>query len=163
MDVIEDISTRIGQPILLDKGALADAQVNSDTQVSLRVKGVTARTVLRKVLGDYNLAYIIKDEVIQVVSEKVARETMITRTYYLGSLLEGGPFSNAGIRFVPGLTQFEAMQNVLSVTNMIQSSVDPSSWQANGGKGTITFHAPSMSLIIRNTAEVHGMMSGYLR
>jgi hypothetical protein len=163
MDVIEDLSTRIGQPILLDKGSLADLQINSDTQVNFKVKGVSARTVLRKVLGDVGLAYIIKDDVIQVVSEKVARETMITRTYYLGNLLAGGPFSDAGIRFVPGLTQFEGMQNVLSIVSMIQSSVDPQSWQANGGKGTITFSAPTMSLIIRNSAEVHGTLGGYLR
>jgi hypothetical protein len=163
MDVIEDISNRLGQPILLDKASLAEVGVSSETQVSLKIKGVTARTVLRKILGDVGLSYIVKDETIQVVSEKVARETMITKTYYLGTLLAGGPFSDAGIRFVPGLSQFEAMQNVLSVVQMIQNTVDPPSWSANGGKGTITFHAPSMSLIIRNTAEVHGMMSGYIR
>ncbi len=163
MDVIEDLSTRLGQPILLDKGALADLQITSDTPVSFRVKGVSGRTVLRRILGDVGLAYIIKDDAIQVVTEKQARETMVTRTYFLGNLLAGGPFSDAGIRFVPGLTQFEGMQNVLSIVQMIQSSVDPQSWQANGGKGTITFYAPTMSLIIRNTAEVHGMMGGYLR
>jgi hypothetical protein len=163
MDVIEDLSTRLGQPILLDKGSLADLQITSDTPVNFKVRGVSGRTILRRVLGDVGLAYIIKDDAIQVVTEKQARETMITRTYYLGSLLEGGPFSAAGIRFVPGLTQFEGMQNVMSIVQMIQGSVDPQSWQANGGKGTITFYAPSMSLIIRNTAEVHGMMSGYLR
>jgi hypothetical protein len=161
LDVIEDLSTKLGQPILLDKAALADVGVSSETQVSLKAKGLSGRTALRKVLGDVGLAYIIKDEAIQVVSEKVARETMITRTYYLGNLLAGGPFSDAGIRFVPGLNQFEAMQNVLSIVNLLQSTVDPGSWAANGGMGTITFHAPTMALIIRNTAEVHGMMGGY--
>lgn len=163
MDVIEDLSTRLGQPILLDKGALADLQITSDTPVSFKARSISGRTVLRRVLGDVGLAYIIKDDAIQVVTEKQARETMVTRTYYLGNLLAGGPFSEAGIRFVPGLSQFEGMQNVLSIVQMIQGSVDPQSWQANGGKGTITFYAPTMSLIIRNTAEVHGMMGGYLR
>jgi hypothetical protein len=163
IDVIEDISTRLGQPILLDKQSLADLGVSSETQVSLSVKGLTARTALRKILGDVGLGYIIKGEVIQVVSEKVAKETMVTRTYFLGNLLQGGMFSDAGIRFVPGLTQFEAMQNVLSIVNLIQSSIDPPSWQANGGHGTVTFHAPTMSIVIRNTAEVHGMMGGYLK
>jgi len=163
IDVIEDLSTRLGQPIMLDKNALADAQVTSDTQVSLQIKGISGRTALRKILGDVGLSYVIKDGVIQVVTEKTARETMVTRTYYLGSLLEGGPFSNAGIRFVPGLTQFEAMQNVQNIVQMIQSSIDPRSWQANGGAGAITFHAPSMSLVIRNTAEVHSMMGSWMK
>lgn len=162
-DVIEDLSTKLNQPILLDKNSLAEAQVTSDTQVTLQIKGITGRTALRKILGDVGLSYVIKDGVIQVVSEKTARETMVTRTYYLGSLLEGGPFSNAGIRFVPGLNQFEAMQNVQNIVQMIQGSVDPRSWQANGGPGAITFHAPSMSLVIRNTAEVHSMMGSWLK
>jgi hypothetical protein len=163
MEVIEYLSTTLKQPILLDKASLADLGVSSETQVSFSVKGLTARTVLRRILGDVGLAYIVKGEAIEVVSEKVAKETMVTRTYFLGNLLSGGTFSDAGIRFVPGLSQFEAMQNVLSIVNLIQSSVEPSSWQANGGQGTITFHAPTMSLIIRNSAEVHGMMGGYLR
>jgi hypothetical protein len=159
-DAIEELSTTLGQPILLDKAALGDALVTSETQVNFGVKDVKARTVLRKVLADVGLAYIIKDEAIQVVTEKQAKETLVTRSYYLGSLLAGGNFSNAGIRFFPGVTQFEMMQNMLSIVHMIQSSVDPQSWQINGGQGTITFHAPSMTLVIRNTAEVHGMMGG---
>jgi hypothetical protein len=162
-DAIQYLSDKMGQPILLDKQSLADAGVSSETLVTLQVKGLTGRTALRKILGDLGLAYIIKGEAIQVVTEKVAKETLVTRTYFLGSLLAGGTFSDAGIRFVPGLNQFEAMQNVLSIVNLIQSSVDPQSWQANGGLGTISFHAPTMSLIIRNTAEVHGMMGGYVK
>ncbi|MBL8800024.1 MAG: hypothetical protein JNM56_39440 [Planctomycetia bacterium] len=160
-DVIEDLSTKLGVPILLDKNSLADALVTSDTQVNFAVKGVKARTVLRKVLGEVGLAYIIKDETIQVVTERQAKETMVTKTYFLGSIIAGGPLQNSGLRWWPGISQFEALQNVLSVVNLIQSTVDPPSWQANGGQGTIAFHAPSMALIIRNSAEVHGMMGGY--
>lgn len=162
-DAIQYLSDKMGQPILLDKQSLTDAGVSSETAVTLQVKGITGRTALRKILGDLGLAYIIKGETIQVVTEKVAKETLVVRTYFLGGLLAGGTFSDAGIRFVPGLNQFEAMQNVLSIVNLIQSQVDPQSWQANGGLGTIQFHAPTMSLIIRNTAEVHGMMGGYVR
>jgi hypothetical protein len=43
---------------------------------------------------------------------------------------------------------------------MIQTSVDPQSWQANGGNGSIVFNAPSMSLIIKQSAEVHALLGG---
>lgn len=160
-DAIEHLSTALGVPILLDKNSLADALVTSDTQVNFSIKGIKGRTILRKVLGEVGLAYIIKDETIQVVTERQAKETMVTKTYFLGSLIAGGPLTNSNLRWMPGISQFEALQNVLSITNLIQTTVDPPSWQANGGPGTISFHAPSMSLVIRNSAEVHGMMGGY--
>ncbi|MBY0527032.1 MAG: STN domain-containing protein [Gemmataceae bacterium] len=164
-DVIEDLATKLDCTIVVDKAALNDALVNSETQISLKIKGVSARTVLRKVLADLGLAYVVKNEVIQVVSMEKAKEMMVQRTYYLGDLLAGGSFTDAGIRFVPGIDQFQAMQNVVNIIGLIQSTVDPDSWEANGkgGKGTIAFYGPGMGIVIKNTAEVHGMMSGILK
>lgn len=162
-DVIQDVSTKMGQPIVIDRNALNDAQINSDTPISLKIRGVTSRTLLRKILGDYGLAYVVKGEVIQVLSAEKAKELMVTRTYYLGDLLAGGTFAQAGILFNQGLDQIQAMQNVVNIIGLIQSSVDPSSWQANGGQGTITFAGGQMGLIIRQSAEVHGMLGGMLK
>jgi len=43
---------------------------------------------------------------------------------------------------------------VTKIIDMIQTSVDPDSWKVNGGLGTIHFNAPTMSLVITNSAEV---------
>jgi hypothetical protein len=43
---------------------------------------------------------------------------------------------------------FEMMQ-------MIVNTVEPSSWAANGGKGTIWFDPVTQSIVIRNSAELH--------
>jgi len=88
---------------------------------------------------------------------------MVVRTYYLGDLLAGGMFTQAGIMFNPGLDQYQAMQNVLNIIGIIQSSIEPQSWQANGGQGSITFSGGQMGLIIRQSAEVHGMLGGMLK
>ncbi len=162
-DVIQDLSDKMKQPIVLDRAALTDAQITSDTPVSLKLRGVTARTLLRKILGDYGLAYVVKNEVIQVVSAEKAKEMMVTRTYYLGDLLSGGQFAQAGIMFNPGLDQIQAMQNVLNIIGLIQSSIEPQSWQANGGLGSITFVGGQMALIVRQSAEVHGMLGGLIK
>jgi general secretion pathway protein D len=162
-DIIGKLADLLNQPILLDKESLADAQVTSDTTYSLReLKNVPARTILRKVLGDLGLAYVIKDETIQVLTrDRAARET-VTKTYYIGDLLAGGMFNQAGVRFVPWVDQLQAMQNVNTIIQMIQN-IDPPSWQGNGGFGTISFHAPTMSLIVKQTAELHNMIGGSLR
>ena len=67
-DVIEYLATFTNQPIVLDKNDLADAQVTYETPVNVRVRSVSVRSLLRKILNELGLTYVIKDEVIQVVS-----------------------------------------------------------------------------------------------
>jgi general secretion pathway protein D len=184
-DVIEYLQTYTGQPILLDREGMKDVEISYDTGVTLNVKGVTVRTLLRKILGDLGMAYVIKDETIQATSAQRARETMAVRRYYVGDLLAGMgalgtlalPQAAPGVAgIVPGgIRNFGAlpfaaaanaqspamqtMQGVKQLIDLIQTSVDPQTWQANGGSGTITFHAPSMSLVIKQSAEVHALLA----
>jgi hypothetical protein len=159
-DVIEYLSTLTNQPILLDKQALKDADIDYDTPVSLNVKGVSMRTVLRQVLGSFGLTYVVKDEVIQVVSIERAKKLMTVRAYSVADLVRTGGFNE--LRFGPAVGNFEMMQNVAQIIDMIQSMTDPESWKANGGEGTITFNAATLSLVIKQSAEVHSMLSGGL-
>lgn len=161
-EVIEELSTAMDQPIMLDKAALAEANINYDTPVSLDAKGVAARTALRMVLGQFGLAYIIKDQTIQVTSSQRARDTMVTRVYYLGDLLDLNPFGAA--RFGAGpVNQLQVTQTVAQIIDLIKKSVEPASWQGEGGgQGSITFNAATMSLVIKQSAEVHAMLSSSL-
>jgi hypothetical protein len=185
-DVIEYLRTYTGQPILLDREGMKEAEVAYDTGVTLNVKGVTVRTVLRKVLADLGMTYVIKDELIEATSAQRAREMMVVRRYYIGDLMAGmggvgnpaslqGAVANPGVfpggvnplvgfPFTPVANpQLQAMQRFAcakQLIEMIQSSVDPQSWQMNGGNGAISFNAPSMSLIIKQSAEVHALLEG---
>jgi hypothetical protein len=161
-DVIEYLATVTNQPILLDKQALTDAQIDYETPVNLSVKGVTVRTVLRKILADYGLTYVVKDETIQIISLARAREMMTIRAYPVGDLLGvgGGPGDPLTNFFGPGLGAVQRMQNVANLISLIQTTVDPSSWSINGGPGTIGFDYGTMSLVIKNSAEVHAMIGG---
>jgi len=156
-DVIDTLSTLIGQPILLDQNALEEAKITYDTPINLKVKGVTARTILRKILGEFSLAYMIKEETIQVTSALKARETMITRTYNISDIIDTGGLDT--LRFGnPGISAVQMVQNVNAIMDLIQTSVDPDSWKKNGGQGTIAFNPSTMALIIRNNAEVHSAL-----
>jgi len=160
-DIIDYLSTLINQPILLDNAALEEAKITYETPVTVKVKGVTVRTLLRKILGDFGLAYMIKEQTIQVTSALKARETMITRSYHIGDIVDTGGLDS--IRFGnPGIQAATIVQNVNAIIDLIQTSVDPDSWKKNGGQGTIVFHPGTMSLVIRNSAEVHSMLSGGL-
>ena len=143
-DVIEYIQDRTDQSIVLDKTAMDDAGVTYDTPVTVNLKGVTLRTALQKVFRDLGLTYVIKDEVIQVVTPAQASQIMRTQVYYVGDLV-----SNA----------FQAA----ALIDLIQSTVAPQSWVVNGGTGTIAYDPVRNALIIKQTAEFHPVLSNVLR
>jgi hypothetical protein len=158
-DVIQQISDQIHQPILLDKAALAEAQISYDTTVSDQLPGVSARTALRKILGEFGLTYVIKDQAIQVTSTQKARDLMIVRSYYVGDLLGNGGIGSALALAQTPVSQLQVAQQAKQLIDMIQAAIDPMSWKESGGFGTITFHAPASSLVIKQSAEVHAMLA----
>jgi len=161
-EVITAISTATGQNILLDKSALEEAMIQSNTPTSITARGITARSALRKVLQDQGLTFIIKDESIQVVTLARAREMLVTRVYYLGDLVRvNGPFGGA-VNWGPWMDMMQTQDNVAKIIEMVKA-IDPNSWQGAGGNGTVTFNWPSMALVVRQTAEVHARLSGLAR
>src|SRR5262249_36611079 len=158
-DVIQQISDQIHQPILLDKPAVAEAQISYDTTVTDQLPGVSARAALRKILGEFGLTYVIKDQAIQVTSTQKARDLMIVRSYYVGDLLGNGGIGGALALAQTPVSQLQVAQQVKQLIDMIQASIDPMSWKESGGLGSITFHAPASSLVIKQSAEVHAMLA----
>ena len=45
---------------------------------------------------------------------------------------------------------------------LIQSTIDPDSWDVNGGTNSIRFYAPLNVLVVRATGEVHHQIGGTL-
>lgn len=53
-------------------------------------------------------------------------------------------------------------QNVQSLINLIQDTIDPDSWESRGGGGSIYYYAPLHALVIRQTEDVHRQIGGVL-
>jgi hypothetical protein len=153
--VIEYLQKLTGQTIVMDKQALEEANVTYDTPVTLRLPKVSLRTVLKRMLGDLNLTYVIKEESIQITTPARAKEMMVTRAYYVGDLV-----GMANVFYGPALNQLQMIQSIGTIINTVQSQIDPATWQANGGSATIVYDPISMSLIIKASAEVHYMLGG---
>jgi len=157
-EVMQQLSTGMKLPIVLDKSALTELEVDSNTVVNLKVDGVSTRTAIRTILNNMGLAYVIRNETILVTTQSKAKEMTVTRVYYLGDLIRGvGPFGGAPV-WGPQLDELQAQENARVIVDTIQNSIDPNSWKLNGGPGTIVYHAPTGSLIIKGSAEVHAMM-----
>ena len=76
----------------------------------------------------------------------------------VGDVVQGvGPFGGA-LQWGPFVDFQQTLANVDTIVQAIQTSIDPLFWRAKGGPGTITFHYPSMSIIVRASAEVHASL-----
>jgi hypothetical protein len=159
-EAIEYIQEKTNLSIFFDEVSLKEAGVEYDTdRVNFTAPTkMTVRTILKKILADKGLSFIIKEAAIQVMTPGKAKEQVVARAYPVQDLVQPvtmGPN--------PYFNRQQMYANVNGLILNIMNSVEPGSWQINGGRGTITFHEPSMSLIITNTAEFHYQMGGALQ
>ena len=162
-EALQDLSTMLGQDLFIDKKSVADLELDLKKGASLQANGLSGRTVLRAVLAAQGLTFVVKDEVIQIVTVERSRSLLTTRVYYLGDLVQGvGPFGD--LQWGPNLNAQQTAANAEAIVAMIRKSIDPLSWNGEThGPGSITFHYPSMSIIVRASAEVHYTMGRALK
>jgi len=152
---IQSLSTLIDQNIYLDKKSMDDLGVDLKKPVDIP-GNVSARTALRGMLQSQGLTFIIKDKMLQVVSIEKARENMVTRSYEIRDLVQTGGAFNGAVTWGPYVDFQQTQQNAQMMMDAISGSIDPLVWKGkSSGPATITFHYPSMSLIIRAPSEVH--------
>ncbi len=158
-EALQDISNTLDQKLFLDKKSVEDLGIDLRKAMTLKANGVSTRTVLRQILAAQGLTFVIKDQVLQVVDVEKAKNMLVTRVYYLGDIVQGvGPFGDA-TKWGPFLDLQQTMANVDALMGTIRKSIDPLSWKESGGPSSITFHVPSMSIIVRASAEVHASLS----
>jgi hypothetical protein len=73
--------------IQLDTRALEDLGVGTDSPVSRNVNGITLKSGLRLMLGDMDLTYIIKDEVLLITTQDKAESELVTKAYPVADLV----------------------------------------------------------------------------
>lgn len=167
-DVLKSISETIKQPILFDKATMTEAGVDSTTRTTVQPGyTVSARGALMTALSAHGLTYVIRDNMIQVVTRDKAASMMETRVYYIGDLVTplGGGFTGVpGRSATANVDPEQVRKNVESLIEQIKKGIDPPSWKGGGsdGRGEITYHSASMALIVKASAEVHGLMGNTL-
>ena len=53
-------------------------------------------------------------------------------------------------------------QNAEALSELIQNTIEPDSWQDNGGKGTIMYFSLLRALVVRQTGEGHHQLGGLM-
>ena len=79
-DVISLLKEMHGIEIQLDR-SLDDAGIGPDTPVTRNLKGISLRSALRLILRDLELTYVIRHEVLLIMTPDAAGANLITRAY----------------------------------------------------------------------------------
>jgi hypothetical protein len=156
-DFIDQMEKQMGVSIVVSKLAMDEANIDYTTPLRVRGRAAT-RTLLRKALSDVGLTFVVKDNTLQVTTPARARALLTTRSYYLGDLA-----GVVDLRWGLAASQAIMAQNLISLVNTVVTTIDPESWQANGGAGTIFFNPATMTLIVRQSAEVHYSLGNGIR
>lgn len=162
-EAVQSISNSINQPIYLDKKSLEDVP-GFDFKKPVNPLAVpngtplSARTVLRAMLQSQGLTFVVKENIIQVVTIEKAQTMLATKAYYIGDIVQlSGPF--AGVARNGTLLDYQQTEQNVKVMMESIRGYDPMAWRERaGGPATVTFHYPSMSLIVKAPAEVHAVL-----
>lgn len=86
-DVVDYLKQRHGIEIQLDKKALTDAGVGSEVPITRTLSGITLRSALKLLLGEFDLTYALRNEVLLITSKTEAENMLSTRVYPLADLV----------------------------------------------------------------------------
>ena len=142
-DVIDYLKDYHQIEIQLDKKALEEASIALDTPVKKNLKGMSLKSALRLTLSELGLTYIIQDEVLLITTKEAAEQKLETVVYPVADLVlpaNAPPGSEA---------DFDAL------IDLITSTIDPTTWEAVGGTGSIAKFETNLSLTVSQTQEVH--------
>ncbi len=153
-EAVQLLSTAIDQKIYVDSKSLEGRGVNLDDKVDVP-SGLTARSALRIMLQSKGLTFVLRENVIQVVTVEDAKKQCVARAYDVRDLVSGGVVVGNLGPWGAFLDYQAAAANAQIIIDAIKKGVEPSAWEESGGVGSITFHHGTMSLIVRAPSEVH--------
>ncbi len=81
IDAVEYLKDFHGIEIQLDKRALEDIGVGMDTPVTRNLSGLPLDASLRLLLGEYDLAYVVRDGVLMITTEAAAQVYLELKVY----------------------------------------------------------------------------------
>ena len=152
--VVDLLKDRHHIDIQLDKKAMEDAGIGTDTPVTEVVKGVSLRSALRLMLHKLGLTYLIQNEVLLITTPEAAESRLATRVYPVADIVGAGRDENDN-----AMTDFD------SLTEIIESTVGPTTWDSVGGPGSIAHQAMGNAkvLVLSQTQPVHEEIVGLLQ
>ena len=151
-DVAADLSARFGIPVMLSRKALDDAGVGTDTQIELDLSGISLRSALSVMLEQHDLTYRIQDEVLMITTHDEAESQQLTTIHEISALLP-----NDSERVV-----YSRSRKASDLIRAITSTIEPDTWSAAGGAGSIEFIDHLSILVVTQTEQLSDRVENFL-
>ncbi|NQV24783.1 MAG: M56 family metallopeptidase [Rhodopirellula sp.] len=170
--------------IILDELGLEEEGIASTTPVTIELNEVAIHSALRLLLKPLNLGITIDEEssVVIVTSQLRMQGRMVAAAYPVADLVIPIPKSvvvrlsddgayilqqdseprSGGVTLVSGVAYEHSQLDMDSISELITTVVEPDSWQEVGGLGTLRANETTLSLVIRQTQDVHREISNLL-
>lgn len=120
------VSKAAGVRIEIDRKALADVGIDPQTPVTFGPYSMPARSLLKRMLTNHDLTYVVRDGVVLVTTPEEANAKLRTRVYPVGDLLHG---------LVPRSHQAADHDSLI---DLITGEIAPTTWEDVGGPGACT-------------------------
>lgn len=140
-DVAEHLADTLKVPVLIHRKALDEVNIRHDTPVTFRLPGTSGRSALSLMLGQLDLTWIIKDEVLLITTHQYADQNLEVRVYEVADLVTAAPDA----------VDFNSLED--SITECIR----PSTWDHAGGPGSVSrFYLGGIkAIVVAQTCGVH--------
>ena len=119
VEVASFLSKQHGTPIRILPKRLEEAGIPPDTPISKKLDGVTLRSLLKTVLDELELSFLVRDGGLLITTPEDAESRLILVAYPVHDLV-GSKGHSAGAR---------------ALTHLIESTISPQSWDNVGGTG----------------------------
>jgi hypothetical protein len=144
-DVVTQLSDEYGIIIQLDKTALEEAGIGTDSKVSVSLRNISLRSALRLTLRTLQLTWIVQDEVLMITTKEAAEKDLDTCVYN-----------------VHGLVDDSDPKSVKALIDVICGCVQTDSWAVNGGGTAEVRPLPSGLLVVSHTPAAQEEVSALL-
>lgn len=85
-EVVDELAVRHEIPITVDVRGLEDQGYPTDVPISAKIGGISLRSALHLLLRELELTFVLRDETVQITSQEVADELIVTRVYKVQDL-----------------------------------------------------------------------------
>lgn len=145
-DVVAFVGDSIQVQIKLDTKSLEEAAIAIDSPITISLRNVRADTFLTMLLTRHlgGLDFVRREGFVEISTIRALDQQMEPRVYLA--------------RDLPGVTP--ESPDVEAAINLIQTAVEPTSWEVRGGEGTIVHYGPI--LVIRQSPRVHDRIEDLL-
>jgi len=144
------------------------AQFDDLTLRTARVRSIDAEHVAPDLLTLYGALYQENDlpgaELVDLRRRTKSRlETVRDKLRREQRRANSQPLRGGATAFGGGMPlQAGEFQNAQALIALIEETIEPESWETNGGPGSIRYYSPLHLLVVRNSQHVHEQIGGAL-